>query len=185
MPSTRRDFLKQGAVAGGAVWAVPKITSLPIAQGNVGTPVAICGWMTGGGVQFLDGPGRDHVTYGFRLECSTADGPNQLQINWGPGKSFHMDQMTSAICSDSPDIEPPPPAADFDTHTGTGTGTYKAKGKSQQANVAWEIRDAGEPGGANAGGQDSIFFKVTSTSGEQLFVLGPIFGGNNQAHRCH
>ncbi|PYQ67730.1 MAG: hypothetical protein DMF54_03455, partial [Acidobacteria bacterium] len=83
---------------------------------NCGLP----GRMTGGGSVFTKANGR--VTHGFELHCDPEVGPNNLEINWGPGNHFHLEDLTSAVCTDDPNIAPPPPPAGFDTYNGTGTG---------------------------------------------------------------
>ena len=50
------------------------------------------------------------MTHGFKLHCDIEIGPNNLEINWGPGNHFHLEELTSVTCSDDPAIEPPPPA---------------------------------------------------------------------------
>jgi len=92
--------------------------------------------MTGGGSVFAaDG---QRVTHGFELHCDIEDAPNNLEINWGPGNHFHMEELTSAVCTDDPNIDQHPPKhSPFDTYIGTGTGRVPG------ASVTFTFFDAG------------------------------------------
>jgi len=130
--------------------------------------------MTGGGSVFTSENGR--VTHGFELHCDAEVGPNNLEINWGPGNHFHLEDLTSAVCSDDPNIEPPPPAADFDTYVGTGTG--RCNGVAG-ATITFTLTDAGEPGK-----NDTATFEITGCpDGLTLSVSGNLNKGNHQAHK--
>ncbi len=76
--------------------------------------------MTGGGSVFA---GVNRVTHGFELHCDELDLPNNLEVNWGRGHRFHLEQLTSAICTEDPDIDQTPPGhSPFDTFIGEGIG---------------------------------------------------------------
>jgi hypothetical protein len=99
-----------------------------------------CGRMTGGGSVFTTDGVR--VTRGFEIHCDLRN-PNNLQVNW-PGHRFHMVELTSALCTDSPAIDQtPPPSAPFDTFQGTGRGRLN---REPGAHIQFVFVDAGEPG---------------------------------------
>jgi hypothetical protein len=129
--------------------------------------------MTGGGSVFTAGGMR--VTHGFTLQCGApADGPNNLQVNWG-GNRFHLETVRTAVCSDNPAISPEHPVAGFDTYPGTGTGRYNG---DPGATAEWTFTDAGEPG-AN----DTVRLVIKSAGGTTvLTVTGNLDRGNHQAH---
>lgn len=126
--------------------------------------------MTGGG-KFTDGT---TVTHGFVLHCDHTRGPNNLQVNWD-GNRFHLESLTSAICSDSPGINPGHPPAGFDTYEGTGTG--RLNGVSG-ATAEWTFTDAGEPGN-----NDFASILIQDENGNTVLdVASTPFKGNHQAH---
>ena len=136
---------------------------------NCGLP----GRMTGGGSVFTKANGR--VTHGFELHCDPEVGPNNLEINWGPGNHFHLEDLTSAVCTDDPNIAPPPPPAGFDTYNGTGTGSCNGV---PGASITFTLTDAGEPGK-----NDTATFNITGCPGGlTLTVSGNLNKGNHQAH---
>lgn len=99
------------------------------------------GRMTGGGVKAM-GDGGEVVTLGLTLHCDILLS-NNLEINWG-GHQWHLAKpITSAICTDEPNIAPPPPAAPIDTFEGTAYGRLDGVGDSF---IEFRFQDAGEPG---------------------------------------
>ena len=138
-------------------------------------------WMTGGGSVFRDGDGvqvtwegpkQGRVTHGFELRCDNR--PNTLQINWD-GNHFHLEQLTSALCTDSPLITPNPPDADFDTFTGAGNGRYNGV---SGATAEWVFTDAGEGGSG-----DTATITIWDADGDEVLnVSGFLTFGNHQAH---
>lgn len=139
-------------------------------------------WMTGGGSVFDSNGGEvswgaQRVTHGFELHC---DGrPNNLEINFhGQGTKFKLTNLTSAICIDSPGIDPNPPDASFDTYIGTGTGRYGEGNGTPGFCASWIFTDAGEPGTA-----DTATIEVTDCGSTTVAsVSGPLNKGNHQAH---
>ena len=136
------------------------------------------GRMTGGGSVFTVGGVR--VTHGFELHCNINDLPNNLEINWAKGNNFHLDELTSATCTDEPGLDPPPPDAGFDTYIGTGTGTCNGV---PGATIEFTLTDAGEPGGGKDAPNDTATFLITCSDGLTLTVSGDIKKGNQQAHK--
>ncbi len=137
-------------------------------------------WMTGGGSVFRangtevtwEGPKIGRVTHGFELRCDNR--PNSLEINWD-GNRFHLEQLLSGVCTDSPLIEPDPPDADFDTYTGTGNGRYNGV---SGAYAEWVFTDAGEGGSG-----DTATITIWDAGGNVvLTVSGYLTFGNHQAH---
>lgn len=133
--------------------------------------------MTGGG-KLLAGT----VTHGFTLHCDVNDKPNRLTVHWqtGTGKNqqnnvFHLEELTSAGCTDAPGIDSPPPVAGFDTYQGEGTGRLNGGGG---ATAEWTFTDAGEPGK-----DDTARIVIRNASNAVVLDTGvqPI-KGNHQAH---
>lgn len=149
-----------------------------VCLGIGGPPPVAEGRMNGGGA-FL-APNGAKVTHGFELHCNFQCGPNNLQVNWGPGNRFHMEFMTSGACFDNSLIEPAPPDAPLDTHAGVGFG--RLNGVSG-ARAEWVFTDAGEPGG-----NDQVALFIWDTDGNLVLdvpVDPPVLlaGGNHQALR--
>lgn len=137
-------------------------------------PSALPGRMTGGGSVFtVDGV---RVTRGFEIHCDLRE-PNNIEVNWSRGK-FHMTELTSAVCTDSPAIDQRPPRAPFDTFTGTGFGKYKGK---SGARIEFVFVDAGEPG-KNDTASIKIFYPADNPN-PVLDVFGYLKKGNIQAHK--
>jgi hypothetical protein len=129
--------------------------------------------MTGGGSVFTSEGQR--VTHGFELHCDEEVGPNRLEVNWG-GNHFHLEDLTSAVCTDDPSIEPPPPAAPFDTYVGVGTGRCNGV---PGATITFTFTDAGEPGTA-----DTATIEITGCpDGGGITVSDNLKKGNHQAHK--
>ncbi|HVM06409.1 MAG TPA: hypothetical protein VM242_14675 [Acidimicrobiales bacterium] len=128
------------------------------------------GWMTGGG---RITPAAGAVTHGFRLECTPSNGPNNLQVNWGPGQSFHLESVISASCSDNRKLDPGNPTAGFDTLVGSATGRCNNGGS---ATATYTLTDDGEPGSGD-------LLKI-SISGDCNLAqsTGHLDRGNHQAH---
>lgn len=135
-------------------------------------------WMTGGGSVFNIENGLEveydgRATHGFIVHCDTRN-PNNLQVNWG-GNRFHLRDLTSAACPDTPGIEPNPPDASFDTFIGMGYGRYNGE---PGAFISFTFTDAGEPGVA-----DTAEIAIWDAAGNQvLAVSGDLMYGNHQAH---
>jgi hypothetical protein len=142
------------------------------------------GRMTGGGSVFGDIAGEvsingGRVTHGFELHCDAAVNPNNLQINWkdaaGNAQHFHMNNLQSAVCSDSPLIAPDPPPAWFDTYVGTGGGKFNGRPGGY---AEWTFTDAGEGGSG-----DTATIRIWDPEGNlALSVSGLLTFGNHQAH---
>jgi hypothetical protein len=164
-------------------WAI--VPALLVTAAAVAAGRTDC-WMTGGGSVFRDnggevvvtGPKIGRVTHGFELHCDRAN-PNNLEINWkddgGNAQRFHLEQLTSAVCTDSPLIEPDPPGASFDTFTGEGNGRYSG---APGATAQWVFTDAGEGGSG-----DTASIQIWDAGGNLvLTVSGYLTFGNHQAH---
>lgn len=133
--------------------------------------------MTGGGTGTATIPAGVDVHHGFELRCDVNNPPNRLEVNWGPGESFHLLTLTSVMCLDDPNTAAPPPGANWDTYYGTGTGRLHG---GQTATAEWCFQDGGEPGG---GGVDKFTLKLTDSNGNViLFFTFSDNQGNHQAH---
>lgn len=147
---------------------------IEVAPGECTSPAEQKGRMTGGGSVFTEAGSR--VTHGFELFCNASKGPSNLQINWGKGQKFHLEELTSASCSDDANISEGSPAAGFDTYKGAGTGRYNGV---SGATVRWKFSDAGEPGK----GADFAEIEVRDLDNNVvLSASGFLNSGNQQAH---
>jgi hypothetical protein len=142
-------------------------------------PPGDCGRMTGGGSVFtIDGV---RVTRGFEIHCDLRN-PNNIEVNW-PGNRFHMTELTSAVCTDSPAVgQAPPKSAPFDTFTGTGSGKLNNR---SGARIEFVFADAGEPGTS-----DTASIKVFDSDDNMVLyvpgdpnVPGYLDRGNLQTHK--
>ncbi len=133
--------------------------------------VIIKGRMTGGGSVFN---GNMRITHGFEIHCDLKK-PNNIEVNW-PGNKFHMKDLTSAVCTDDPSINPKPPNAPFDTFTGKGNGKLNG---IDGAKIEFVFTDAGEPGT-----KDKAIMKIFDGANKLVLeVSGYLNKGNHQAHK--
>jgi hypothetical protein len=137
------------------------------------------GWMTGGGNITDGGRGRNAVpfsTHGFIIRCDGSHANFQYNDHINGG-SFHLESVTSVVCTDDPALNPHPPAADFDTLTLIGTGRWNpASGPTIEATVIVTLTDDGQPGTGD-------YFDILVFNGGVLSdVDGFLTVGNHQAH---
>jgi hypothetical protein len=126
--------------------------------------------MTGGGSVF-DGDLR--VTHGFQLRCDANDPRQNLEVNW-EGNSFHLLDLTTADCQDTP-LDEENPVAGFDTFVGTGSGRYN---NVDGATIELTFTDDGEPGR-----DDTARMVIRDVGGTVVLdVEGTLQFGNHQAH---
>lgn len=137
-------------------------------------PPSLPGRMTGGGTIPAGGSTLEGK-HGFELHCDPADLPNRLEVNWGKGNKFHLESLTSALCSNDPSLDEEQPVAGFDTYEGKGTGRYN--GVSGYT-AKWKFTDDGEPGTTDYA-TISIFDPLNVLV--QTFT-GNLKNGNHQAH---
>lgn len=129
------------------------------------------GRMTGGGSVFN---GNMRVTHDFEIHCDLKK-PNNIEVNW-PGNKFNMKDLTSAVCTDDPTIDPKPPNAPFDTFTGKGNGKLNGV---DGAKIEFVFTDAGEPGT-----KDKATMKIFDKANNLVLeVSGFLNKGNHQAHK--
>lgn len=142
-------------------------------------PSGACGRMTGGGSVFTVDDIR--VTRGFEIHCDLRE-PNNIEVNW-PGNRFHMTELTSAVCTDSPAIDQTPPkSAPFDNFKGTGDGRLN---NQPGARIEFEFVDAGEPGTSDTASikiYDRDNNLVLDVPGSPL-LPGYLKRGNLQTHK--
>ena len=52
------------------------------------------------------------------MDCfdRATESPNNLEVNWGKGNKFHLENLTLALCTDEPNISEAPSVAGFDTY---------------------------------------------------------------------
>jgi hypothetical protein len=135
------------------------------------------GRMTGGGSVFTVDNTR--VTRGFEIHCDLSE-PNNIEVNWPGGNNFHLLDLTSAVCTEDPNIIQEPPAAPFDTFNGEGTGKLNGV---PGAPIQFVFVDAGEPGKSDTAMIQ--IWDVGATPGVDtpvLSVSGYLKKGNIQAH---
>jgi hypothetical protein len=108
-----------GSDAGGTFGPVSgSATNGPVVLGQDCSEIE--GRMTGGGSVFA---AANRITHGFELHCDELDLPNNLEVNWGRGNNFHLEELLTATCTDDPTIDQRPPGhSPFDTFIGTGIG---------------------------------------------------------------
>jgi hypothetical protein len=119
--------------------------------------------MFGGGRQFTS-TGMQ-VNYGMDLHCDASIQPNYLQVTWGGGNVFVLENMTRAACTGAP----------FHTHSGSGTGAIDGQ---PGATIEWTMVDAGQPGVMNDNGRVVI---KDAAGAAVLEVSGKISGGSHIA----
>src|SRR5205085_11220800 len=83
------------------IMAAATVTTVAWA-GTAGATDHLPGRFTGGG-RFYSSTGVKR-THGFELHCFVDEQPNNLEVNWTGGHSFHLEQMTWASCSDRPNV---------------------------------------------------------------------------------
>lgn len=146
--------------------------------GTAGATDHLPGRFTGGG-RFSSSTGVK-MTHGFELHCFVDEQPNNLEVNWTGGHSFHLEQMTWASCSDRPNVDPAPPVAPSDVHNGHGLGRLDGV---PGAYADWRIIDKGEPGT-----KDRIAITIWNHQGGSVVIQtvgydGSLLDqGNHQAH---
>lgn len=139
---------------------------------DVGLSCDTWGRMTGGGFVKQDGVNYHHA---MALRCDDSAKFNWMQVWWGKGRDrqrFKLEELTSAVCSDQPGVDPAWPKAPFDTFVGEGFGTLNGK----PAQIEFRVSDAGEPGR-----NDEVRYTITGEDG--VTVSGTLKGGNHQARR--
>lgn len=146
------------------------------------------GRFTGGGKDVVTNAivpaGSVTLTKGFEVECDMNPTHENLELNWTGGNHFHMDLITSAICTlQGP---PNPPTAPVNRIDGTGTGSYNG---IDGYTVVFTLIDNGEPGTNDAAGfmvcqTDKANPNSCATSANVVLSvpLQTVTTGNIQAH---
>jgi hypothetical protein len=167
-----RPFNRKAGIAALAALA----TLFPVAAAQAGCG---CTWeeplpgrMTGGGSIFM--PDGTRVTHGFQLRCDRHDPRQNLEVNWGKGKKFHMTDMISVDCRNDPDIDPAHPDTDMDTLTAHVRGRCEGQ---DGATAIFTFQDAGEPGAYDYG---EIF--IWGCPSGDIVTYGLLDKGNHQSH---
>jgi hypothetical protein len=110
-----------------------------------GVAVAKTNRMTGGGglpIVYPTSLQGQQAHNGFMLHCYSFDQPDNLEITWGNGNSFHLTNDTSSLCDNDPNATGSSGASFNHIH---GFGTGRANGQPG-ATVKWSFTDNGEPG---------------------------------------
>ncbi|MGH9878675.1 MAG: hypothetical protein ACRD5H_13650, partial [Nitrososphaerales archaeon] len=134
-------------------------------------PREVPGYTTGGGRVIAPASASDEsggktftVRHGFELHCSTAQVPNQIEVNWLK-HSFHLERVDSVTCEDNFPVTkspPQPPAPPTDTYIGTGTGRLDGV---CGATIDFILNDQGEPGK-----NDQIVRMIITDSGGNIVL---------------
>jgi hypothetical protein len=129
------------------------------------------GHMTGGGRVLAN---ETTVTHGFELYCDTNKTPNNLEINWGNGNKFHLENLLESKCSYDPSVSPNVPDALFNKLVGSASGSYNGL---PGATAEFTFTDAGEPGKRDLA-------KIVIKLGDVivLSMSGDLERGNHQVH---
>jgi hypothetical protein len=135
--------------------------------------------------RFTGGPnaieiGGAKVTTGLQIHCHPKDPSVNFEINWGAGENFHLTDVTTVSCFDSPAVTPQPPKAPVDTIVAIGFGTLNGVAGYT---IEFTLVDSGEPDNKRTD-QMSILIYPTGNPGDvKLNVpLQNISAGNIQAH---
>lgn len=136
------------------------------------------GRFTGGGKQVIVNVVT--LTKGFEVDCDLHQPSNNLEINWqdasGGSHHFHMDTLTSAVCTLNGN--PVPPKAPVNTIVASGVGEFD---NVTGFTVQFTLIDNGEPGT-----NDKAGFMVFETANPGNVVLAfpvmTVTTGNIQAH---
>lgn len=150
------------------------------------TPPPGTGRFTGGGKVVVSNAivptsGSVTVTKGFEVDCDMMPAHENLELNWDGGNHFHMNTITSAVCTLQGD-PPNPPKAPVNRIDATGTGSYDG---AAGYTVVFTLWDQGEPGRNDQAG--FVVCQSTSpTSCTGTVVLSVplqlVSTGNIQAH---
>ena len=135
--------------------------------------------------RFTGGPngvdvGGVKVTTGLQIHCHPKDPSVNFEINWGGGENFHLTDVTTVSCFDSPLEMPQPPKAPVDTIVATGYGTYNG---NTGYTIEFVLVDSGEPDNKRTD-QMRILIYTTGDPGDIKLNLPLQFitAGNIQAH---
>jgi hypothetical protein len=118
------------------------------------------------------------VTTGLQIHCHPKDPSINFEINWGGGNNFHLDDVTTVTCFDSPLETPEPPKAPVDTMIAVGVGKFN---NVPGYTILFTLVDSGEPDNKRA---DQMAIRITSPGGTVVLnvPLQFITAGNIQAH---
>jgi hypothetical protein len=142
------------------------------------TEVAAFGRFTGGPNAIEVGGTK--VTTGLQIHCHPKDPSVNFEINWGGGDNFHLTDVTTVSCFDSPLVTPQPPKAPVDTIIATGYGTYH---NVAGYTIEFTLVDSGEPDNKRTDQMRILIYTTTDPSDVKLSVpLQFISAGNIQAH---
>jgi Prealbumin-like fold domain len=150
------------------------------------------GRMTGGGSVFTKTSDNNtvngttisnvRITHGFQIHCRLPDHNDNIQINWndktGKAHKFHLETLTSAVCTKDGDPSPPKNTANgFNIFTGVGIGRYDG---IPGATLSFVFTDNGEPGR-----KDTATYLIRDASNNIVLQVAAknLDQGNHQAHR--
>jgi len=140
--------------------------------------VAAIGRFTGGPNAIEIGGAK--VTTGLQIHCHPKDPSVNFEINWGGGENFHLTDLTTVSCFDSPGLTPEPPKAPVDTMIATGFGTYNG---ATGYTIEFLLGDSGEPDNKRTDIMRILIYKTSDPTDVKLNVpLQNITAGNIQAH---
>jgi hypothetical protein len=135
--------------------------------------------------RFTGGPnaieiGGAKVTTGLQIHCHPKDPSVNFEINWGGGENFHLTDVTTVSCFDSPTVTPQPPKAPVDTIVDTGFGTLNGLAGFT---IEFTLVDSGEPDNKRTDQMRILIYTTGNPADVKLNVpLQNISAGNIQAH---
>ena len=142
------------------------------------TEIAAIGRFTGGPNAIEIGGTK--VTTGLQIHCHPKDPSVNFEINWGGGDNFHLTDVTTVSCFDSPLVTPQPPKAPVDTIVATGYGTFN---NVAGYTIEFTLVDSGEPDNKRTDQMRILIYTTGNPSDVKLNVpLQFISAGNIQAH---
>ena len=165
------------------VWGDGEANSPRSASTTVTVPTN-CQEVAGYG-RFTGGPnaievGGAKVTTGLQIHCHPKDPSVNFEINWGGGENFHLTDVTTVSCFDSPLVTPQPPKAPVDTIVATGYGTLNGAGGYT---IQFTLVDSGEPDNKRTDQIAILIYTTGDPTDVKLSVpLQFITAGNIQAH---
>ena len=171
------------SVAATGTWGTGDPDSDRFASTTVTVPTD-CGDVAAFG-RFTGGPnaievGGTKVTTGLQIHCHPKDPSVNFEINWGGGDNFHLTDVTTVSCFDSPGLTPQPPKAPVDTMVATGYGTYNG---AAGYTIEFLLGDSGEPDNKRTDVMRILIYATGNPSDVKLNVpLQNISAGNIQAH---
>jgi len=158
--------------------ASPRSASTTVTVPTSCEEVAAFGRFTGGPNAVEVGGAK--VTTGLQIHCHPKDPSVNFEINWGGGENFHLIDVTTVSCFDSPLVTPQPPKAPVDTIVAVGYGLFNG---NTGYTIEFTLVDSGEPDNKRTDQMRILIYTTGNPADVKLNVpLQFITAGNIQAH---